>query len=206
MQPANPPLNVVVKHDRPLLAMGVHAALSQRVNLCVRAESAGEPDVDGEADVVVADYATGLRLMASAGTGQPRQPPANVLILTTRQRSNDIEQALRTGVRAYVLAGCEVAELVCAVEMVARGSRYLCAETAQSIAESFSCEPLTKRQTEVLELLSRGMANKSIGRALGLSEGTVKAHVKALLMKLGAQSRTEAMSIAIRRGVVAAHA
>lgn len=206
MPPAYPPFNVVVKHNRPLLAMGVHTALSQHRNLSVQAEDADSGDTNGNADVVVADYCTGLRLMEAEARGDARRRRARVLILTTRHRASDIEHALKTGVHAYVLAGCKVEELVHGVEMAAQGSRYLCNASAQFVAESLSNEPFTQRQMEVLELLSRGMANKSIAHTLGVSEGTIKAHVKALLMKLGAQSRTEAMSIAIRRGVLAAPA
>ncbi len=206
MPPAHPPLKVVVKHSRPLLAMGVHTALSLNRNLSVRAEEADGGELGGDADVVVADYCTGLRLMEAEARGQAQRRAARVLILTTRQRASDIERALKTGVHAYVLAGCKVEELVHGVEAVAQGSRYLCNAAAQFVAESFSCEPFTQRQMEVLELLARGLANKSIARGLGVSEGTVKTHVKALLLKLGAQSRTEATSIAIRRGVVAAPA
>lgn len=199
-----PPLNVVVMHGRPLLAMGAFTALSRSAAFRVRTETAGAARAAAGADVVVADYRTGLQLLEDMEPApDARQGGLRVLVLTTRRRPSDIEHALRMGVHAYVLDGCEVEELVQGVETVARGARYLCTSAAQFMADGLSLEPFTTRQLEVLQLLTRGLPNKRIARELGVGEGTVKSHVKALLAKLGAQSRTEAMSVAIRRGIVA---
>ncbi|MET0209115.1 MAG: response regulator transcription factor, partial [Burkholderiaceae bacterium] len=106
------------------------------------------------------------------------------------------------GLHGLLLATCSARELVSAVLALAAGRSYVCAEVAQRMAEGFCREPLTAREEEVLGLLSRGRCNKAIGLQLGIAPGTVKSHVKAILGKLAASSRTEAASIATELGII----
>jgi len=198
----NVPLHVAVLHERPLLAAGILATLHQRSELRVFVVAPQSGPLELAADVVVTDDDNGLRLLAGDADGRAPRRPVKVLVVSTRSRPGDIEQALRAGAHGYMLSGCSVDELVRGIEATARGARFLCSEAARMMAEGMAFEPLTARQLEVLQLISRGLPNKTIGRHLGVSEGTVKTHVKALLAKLDVQSRTEALSVAIRRGVV----
>jgi DNA-binding NarL/FixJ family response regulator len=127
---------------------------------------------------------------------------ARVLVMTTHDREHDIRRALEAGVHGYLLLGCPIQELIAGVRALARGSRYFCLAVAQRMAESLTREALTPREADVLRLLVRGQCNKSIARQLEIAVGTVKAHVKAIMGKLDASSRTEAASVAARRGLI----
>lgn len=196
------PLTVVVMHSRPLLSMGVHTALKREAHLNVRCATTEGSDIEDDTDVVVADYVTAMRIIDEGTAAWRHRKKPRVVIVTMRHRASDIESAIRKGADAYLLAGCEVQELIQGVEAVANGSRFLCASAAQSMAEGILREDLTGRQRDVFELLAVGLSNKQIARKLGVSEGTVKSHMKEVLYKFGAQSRTQAITIAFKRGII----
>jgi DNA-binding NarL/FixJ family response regulator len=153
-------------------------------------------------DVVVADYQDGVRLATSPGTRAPALKAARVLVMTTHDREHEVRLALESGVHGYLLLGCPIQELIAGVRALGSGSRYLCLAVAQRMAESLTREPLTPREADVLRLLVRGQCNKSIAKQLEIAVGTVKAHVKAIMAKLDASSRTQAASIAAQRGLI----
>jgi two-component system response regulator DesR len=188
-------IKVAVDHADPLVAIGLSTVLGQ------------QPDIDLVStclpDVVVADYGQGLSLAARA-RGQARQGSLRVLIVTSQHREQDVRSALEAGVDGYLELGCDVQDLLCGVRQLARGSRYLSAAAASRVAESLCHSDLTGREREVLALVARGQSNKAIALALQISAGTVKAHVKGLMGKLGAATRTQAASIAGERGLLGA--
>jgi DNA-binding NarL/FixJ family response regulator len=200
-------LNVLVVHSEPVIALGLAAALRQEADMDVHLarESAARHDrIPARLDVVVADYRGALLQATRARSPQPGSAAApHVLAVTMHDREHEVRVALEAGVHGYLLLDCAVADLVEAVRTLARGSRYLCREVAQRMAESLTRESLTMRESEVLHLLSLGQCNKAIARELDIAVGTVKAHVKAIMNKLEAASRTEAVSIAVQRGLVA---
>lgn len=202
---------VRVMLSEPLIAMGIAAALSDHPAIAVRvvAAEAGAADVPAGA-VVVADYAQGLQLArAFAGRSRQSSPPApRVLVMTGRDREHEVRLALELGVYGYLPVGCTLDELTDAVLALARGTRYLSSTAAMRMADSLGREALTLRENEVLGLLACGECNKSIARRLDIAIGTVKAHVKSIMEKLEAGSRTQAVTIASQRGLVevAAHA
>ena len=102
----------------------------------------------------------------------------------------------------YLLQGCSIEELATGVSVLASGGRYSCLEVAQRIADSLTHEHLTPRETDVLGLLALGQSNKSIARQLDITVGTVKGHLRTIFNKLQAASRTEAVGIATRRGLI----
>jgi DNA-binding NarL/FixJ family response regulator len=117
-------------------------------------------------------------------------------------REQEVRRALEAGVQGYVLLGCSTIEMVEAVRVVGRGSKYLCLQVAQRMADSLTRENLTERELDVLALLSAGCSNKVIARDLDIAVGTVKAHVKGIMGKLAASSRTQAVTVAAERGLV----
>jgi two-component system NarL family response regulator len=129
-------------------------------------------------------------------------PDARVIVLTTYDGDEDIYQALRAGARAYLLKDASRAELLEAVEAVHRGESRIPPEVAAKLAEHVAGQDLTPRELDVLREIVAGRSNKEIGRELSLSEGTVKFHVNNILAKLGASDRTQAATLAIRRGFV----
>jgi DNA-binding NarL/FixJ family response regulator len=196
--------NVLVKHGEPLLALGMTAALRQQADLDVRLDDVETSDGrQVDADVVVTDYLDGLQLAA-----EQRGPTAafarhpKILVVTSNEREQEVRMAMEQGVHGYLLLGSPVDELVAGVRTLLAGSRYICIPVARRMADSLVRERLTARESDVLQLLASGLCNKSIANRLGIAIGTVKYHVKAIMGKLDASSRTHAASIAAERGLV----
>lgn len=129
-------------------------------------------------------------------------PGARILVLTSLEGDADIERALALGARGYLVKGCAREELIRAVRAVHAGEKHIPAEVARKLVEHLSSEKLTARELEVLALVARGKSNKQVGLALSIAEDTVKMHLKNLLGKLGATDRTEAVTTALRRGII----
>ena len=196
---ASRPLIVHIDHAEPLIAAGALHALHAQPGIDVR------PTDTGTADVVIADYRSGLRLAAEARTRLPRpgrQAPARLMVVTVHDREHEVRQALESGVHGYLLTSCHTEELVRCVRALGDGARYLCMTVAQRMADSLTRESLTSREVDVLRLLARGQCNKAIATDLDIAVGTVKAHVKAIMGKLDARSRTHAVTVAAGRGLV----
>jgi DNA-binding NarL/FixJ family response regulator len=194
---------VLVMHEDPLMCAGLVAALRDDAQFEVHVHcNDAPPPGPTPIDVVITDYRHGLRLAdaeerATLGIGQAR-----VLVVTSHDREVDVRRAVEAGVHGYLLGGGPLSELIGAVRTVATGVRYLSPAVAQRIADSLTHAPLTSREMEVLKRVVVGEANKTIARALLIEVGTVKSHVRGILAKLGAVSRTEAAGIAVVRGLV----
>jgi DNA-binding NarL/FixJ family response regulator len=196
--------NVLVIHDDPLLRVGLVAALRQHTAFAVVIDG-----VDGlrpcaqSIDVVIADYHEATRLAQEAARGAHRSLDApRILALTSNDRVADIRHAIEAGVHGYLLLGGPLEELIEGVTKVANGVRFLCRAVARRLADSMTHASLTSRETDVLRLLMTGKSNKAIARQLEIAVGTVKSHMKAIMTKLGATTRTEAAGIAASRGLV----
>jgi len=206
MNPSPERIQVSVRYDEPLIAMGLSAALEHYPDIQLvpdEGQGAGAPLLRGPC-VVITDYRDGVTLAA-----QSRQRlrsldtnVARVLVVTAHDREHEVRCALDAGVAGFLALDCKVQELLEGVRQVARGSRYLGGIAAQRIADSFGRSSLTVREQQVLQLVVTGRGNKRIALALGISLGTVKAHVKAIMSKLDARTRTEAANIAVARGLV----
>ena len=131
-----------------------------------------------------------------------RQRPPRCLIVTDSTRSWQVRQALEHGVQGVVGADCSLQELRRAVHSVHQGQRFLCEAASASMVESLVQESLTPREMDVLKLLGEGLDNKTISARLRIALGTVKTHVKAVLEKLDASSRTQAVASALQRGLI----
>lgn len=194
-------IQVLVAHPDPLLALGLTAALGQARGidvLCPGADGGGPA-----ADVVLTDYPGGLALTPVRTGMRGAPPPARILVLAAQEREQEVRTALERGVHGYLLAGSRIEEVVEGVRALALGQRYLSQAAAQRMADSMTREHLTGRESDVLGLLVQGCCNKTIARQLEIAVGTVKAHVKGIMSKLHASSRTQVVSIAVARGLVA---
>jgi DNA-binding NarL/FixJ family response regulator len=189
------PIHVLVRHEDTLLQAGLAALLTRFGDLSVVQDVEGGADVD----VVITDYAQGLRHVRQAGE---RRSGPRIIVLTRRDSEIDIRCALSQGVDGYMIAGAEIARIVDAVRAVHQGLRHLDPVAAHRMAESMYHEPLTGRETEVLQLVATGCANKVIAARLQIGIGTVKTHMRSLLDKLDVASRTEAAAVAHRRGLL----
>ena len=127
---------------------------------------------------------------------------AKVIILTTFDNDEDLKQSLKAGAKGYLLKEAEKEEIADAIRTVAQGGNYLPAKLGGKLANFAFRAELTERELEVLRLMCEGKSNKEIGTNLFITEGTVKTHVKSIFYKLDVISRSEAVSTAIRRGLV----
>jgi DNA-binding NarL/FixJ family response regulator len=127
---------------------------------------------------------------------------ARIVILTTYDSDNDIYRAIKAGAKGYLLKDARREELVDCIRKVNGGETCIPPALMQKLVTGISSEPLTDRETEVLQLLAAGRSNKEIGGKLSISEFTVKGHLRNIFTKLNVLSRTEAISAATRRGLV----
>ncbi len=201
---------VLVAHEDPIVSMGLVAALNLECDFRVITADRDVADLEAAArqhcpDVVVADYQRGLTCLRDvAQRPRTREGTRKVVIVTSRDRELEIRSALQLGIRGYVLLGTCLAEFVEGVRAVARGAHFLSRSAAPCIAASLAHDALTKRESDVLLLLVEGLGNKRIATELGIATETVKCHMKAILDKLDASTRTQAAAIAMNRGLVQA--
>jgi len=200
--------NVLVVDDHALLRTGVANIINQESDLRVIAEASnGAEAVEAferhRPDVTLLD----LRMPVMEGVEAVRQirerdPHAKVIVLTTYDTDEDISRALKAGAKAYVLKDISADALIQCIHDVLAGKTYLAPAAAAKLAEGVTRVQLTPRELATLRLIADGKSNKEIASELGISERTVKTHLGHLFEKLGVTSRTEAVKIATRRGLV----
>ena len=202
------PIRVFSVDDHPLLREGIAAMINNQPDMLLVAQAA----TGGEAvqkfrehspDVTLMD----LRLPDMSGIDaliaiRTEFAEARVIMLTTFEGDVEIQRALQAGARGYLLKSMPPNELLDAIRQVYAGKKRVPAEVAAQLAEHLSDEALTDREIDVLRLLAGGNRNKDIADRLYISEETVKVHVKHIMEKLGASDRTQAVAIAVRRGII----
>jgi two-component system NarL family response regulator len=200
--------SVLLVDDHALLRTGVANIINQEPDLRVVAEAGnGLQAIDAyqrhRPDVTLLD----LRMPIMEGVEAVRRirdldPNARIVILTTYDTDDEISRALKAGAKAYVLKDISADGLVKCIRDVLAGKTYLAPAAAAKLAEGVTRVQLTPREMATLKLVADGKANKEIASALDISERTVKTHLAHLFEKLGATSRTEAVKVATRRGLV----
>jgi len=201
-------IRVLSVDDHPLLRQGIGALVSAQPDMVMVGQAAtGEEGLrefrEHRPDVTLLD----LRLPDVSGVEVLRAiraeaPEARVVILTTFEGDVEIQRALEAGARGYLLKTMPPGELVEAIRQVHAGKKRIPPAVAAQLAEHVSDEALTPREVEVLRHIAQGNRNKDIAERLFISEETVKVHVKHVMDKLGANDRTEAVAIGIRRGII----
>ncbi|PWU05807.1 MAG: DNA-binding response regulator [Terriglobia bacterium] len=129
-------------------------------------------------------------------------PEARIIVLTTFERDVEIQRALKAGARGYLLKSMPAQQMIEAIRQVHAGRKSVPPEIAAGLAEHLDDENLSDREVEVLRHVAAGNRNRDIGEKLFIAEETVKAHLKHVMTKLRANDRTEAVAIAIRRGII----
>lgn len=197
-------IKVLVSFACPVLQAGLMATLARHADFhCSEAAaSASIPFLPTLPDVIIADHVRGLGWVnaGARAAGTHALPP--VLVVTHSDRECDIRAALSGGVQGYLLVDDVPEYLAAAVRAVRPGKRILSPQVASRLADNLALEPLTKKETAVLALVVEGLCNKAIGRRLDITTGTVKSHLRSAFGKLGAESRTQAIAIAHRRGLL----
>jgi DNA-binding NarL/FixJ family response regulator len=131
-----------------------------------------------------------------------KSPNARIIVLSSHEGDVDIQRALEAGAQGYVAKGIVRGELLETIRSVHAGKRRLPAAVAQKLAEHMADEPISARELEVLSLMAAGKRNKEIASELSIAEDTVKMHVRNILSKLQVNDRTEAVTSALRRGII----
>jgi DNA-binding NarL/FixJ family response regulator len=202
------PIRVLCIDDHPLLRQGIGALIGAQPDMQLVAQAAtGQDGVrefrEQRPDVTLLD----LRLPDMNGVDallsiRAEFPEARVVMLTTFEGDVEMQRALEAGARGYLLKTMPPGEIVDAIRQVHAGKKRIPPAVAAQLAEHLSDEALTPREVEVLRHIAEGNRNKDIADRLFISEETVKVHVKHVMEKLGAGDRTEAVAIAIRRGII----
>jgi DNA-binding NarL/FixJ family response regulator len=191
-------IHVIITHANPLVAAGLEAAFGTQQDFCI----VGRRETDDAspmsvATVAVADLEGGTRRLAAQCEGGCR-----VLIITDDDSEVSIRRAVELGVGGYLPLSSGVASVVHAVRCIHNGGTAIAPNAVAKMAMSLQSRGLTQREAEVLRLIMQGLPDKVIAHRLGRSVETARSHVKAILMKLKASSRAEAVAIARRRGLV----
>lgn len=201
-------IRVFMVDDHPLMREGIAAIVRS------------QPDME-----LVADAATGCEAIQRFGEHRPdvtlmdvrlpdmsgidaviairsEFPAARILMLSTFEGDVEIQRALRAGARGYLLKSLPPARLLGGIREVHAGKKCIPPEVAARLAEHLSEDELSSREIEVLRKVAAGHRNRDVAEQLYITEETVKVHVKHIMEKLGARDRTEAVAIALRRGVI----
>jgi DNA-binding NarL/FixJ family response regulator len=201
-------IRVLIADDHPVVRMGVAFIVSGQPQLHLVAQAASGEEAfrlygEHRPDVVLMDLRMpGMDGVATITALRAFDPQARIVILTTFDGEEDIYRGLRAGAKAYLLKDSPQQEIVDCIHAVARGQKYLPPQVAAKLAERLDYSELSKRELEVLRHMATGMSNKQIARVTGITEGTVKFHVTAVMAKLDSKSRTEAVTVAARRGLI----
>ena len=201
-------IRVLAVDDHPLLRDGIAALIGSEEDM----ELIGEASNGREAFDLFRKYQPNITLMDlqmpdmngidAIGAIRGEFPEARIIVLTTYPGDVQVSRALKAGARAYLMKGELRKELLETIRAVHAGQKRLSPEIAAEIAEHATDGALTPREIDVLRLVAAGNANKEIGVRLSLTEVTVKSHVRNVLAKLGANDRTHAVTIALKRGII----
>lgn len=203
-----PRIRVFSVDDHALLREGIAAIITNEPDMVLVAQaSTGREAVQQfqkyQPDVTLMD----LRLPDMSGIDamiaiRAEAPDARIIVLTTFEGDVEMQRALQAGARGYLLKTMPPRDLVAAIRHVHAGRKSIPTEVAAQLAEHLSDEALTAREIDVLSRVAGGNRNRDIADELAISEETVKVHMKHIMEKLGASDRTQAVAIALRRGII----
>jgi DNA-binding NarL/FixJ family response regulator len=207
-EPRMSAIRVLLLDDHPLMREGIAAALGNHPDIVL----VGEGSDGAEAlalfrkhlpDVVLMDLqmpkVSGIEATIAI---RAEFPDAQIIVLTAYHGDVQVIRALKAGAAAYLLKNTLRTELLDAVRSVHAGQRRLSTEVAAEVAEHRMDDALTERELDVLRVVAAGNSNKIVADRLGISEETVKGHMRTILSKLSAKDRTHAVTIALRRGII----
>jgi two-component system, NarL family, response regulator len=203
------PIRVLLAEDHEVVRDGLAAIIDYQADMTVvghacNGEEAVERFAELQPDITLMD----LRMPGMGGAPaieaiRKKFGDARIIVLTTYDGDENIYRALKAGARGYLLKDSGKDDLLSAIRAVHEGRSYVPPEIAtRLVTRTQAGAPLTTREIEVLQLMAKGKSNKEIGAALFISEGTVKTHVNSIHEKLGVSDRTEAVIVALKRGII----
>jgi DNA-binding NarL/FixJ family response regulator len=200
-------IRLLVADDHMVMRMGLVYAASAQPDMQVIADvESGEEAVEAyrehQPDVVILDLRMrGLGGLATVRLLREEFHRARIVIFSNYARGEEVFQALKNGAAGFVVKSMNLTQLLDAIRRVHAGERYVPPELAMRMGER-NLSPLSERETAVLALIGKGQGNKEIATGLGVTEGTVKLHVTNILTKLDVNTRTEALVVAVRSGII----
>lgn len=201
-------IRVLIVDDHAIVRQGLATIINRDPEMTVIAQAEdGEAAIarfsEHQPDVTLMD----LRMPQMGGVEAitaicAKFKPARIIVLTTYDGDEDIYRGLQAGAKGYLLKDAKPNELLNAIRIVYRGQQYIPPEVGAKLVQRMSNPELSERELEVLRLMAQGMSNSDIATALTIGESTVKSHVNRILSKLGVSDRTQAVIIAVKRGIV----
>jgi len=201
-------IRILVADDHYVVRMGVIAIINNEQDMEVVAEAANGTQAielfnQHQPDLVLLDSRMPLKSgIQAAQEIRQQHSAARILMLTAFDGDEDIHKASAAGAQGYILKSSTGEQLIPALRAVAAGRSWIPAEVADRLAKRNGFEPLTPREVEVLHELAKGLANKQIADVMNISMHTTKGYLKNILTKLHVADRTEAVTVAIQRGLI----
>lgn len=201
-------LRVLVADDHPLVREGVIAAVNRQPDMRVVAEAsngreAAEQFLARKPDIALLDLRMPLMNGVEAAFAIcQKQPDAKIVIVSSYQSEEEVYRSMRVGAQGYILKDAPVDDLLACIRAVVEGRTWIPPGVGAKLARRVTGQELTSREVEVLQAMAHGRSNKEIGMLLNITESTVKVHVSHVLDKLKAGGRAEAISLALKRGLV----
>lgn len=208
MSSAERGIRILVVDDHAVLREGVVSMIAQEADMDVVGEAANGAEAVAafaalKPDICLLDLQMpGMDGHEAIAAIRKATPDAKIIVLTTYKGDAQAMRALKAGASGYLLKSSVRKELIDAIHSVHAGRRYVLAEIAQEMAVHAVQEPLSAREVSIIEMVAAGKANKQIARELSLSEDTVKSHLRSIFAKLDVNDRTQAVTLALRRGII----
>lgn len=207
-------IRVLIADDHAIVREGLISALSLENDIDIVGQAANgreaiEKATELQPDIIIMDISMpGCNGLEATATLANQLPQTRVLILTVSDREEDLFQAIRFGARGYLLKSASINDIVTSIRQVVAGEAILSSYVATRLLNELCHErsqnaPLSQREMEVLRLVGEGLTNRQIAERLVVTESTAKTYLQRIMDKLHLQSKSEAMSYALRRGLVA---
>ena len=201
-------IRILLVDDHFVARMGLHSIVDSNAGMEIVADAHnGDEAIElyrqHQPDITIMDLRMpGLSGFDAIAAIREEFPTARIVVLSNYEGSEDVHRALESGAMAYLLKSADGSELIQAIETVHGGRKYVPAALRALIAARLPADQLTERELDVLRLLAKGHSNREIAAELSIAENTVRIHVARLLQKLAVEDRTQAVIVAIQRGIV----